>query len=246
MKKKIEIIYQDEAIIIVNKPPNFLTVPDRFAHKLPSVYKELQKLYEEVFIVHRLDRETSGILCFAKTKEAHKHLCKQFEERSSVKIYLALVEGILKKNEGIIDGKLAEDPYKPGKMKVVPKKGKASRTDYKVIEQFKYYCLLEANIKTGRQHQIRVHMEHIGHPLMIDPLYNNKTAFYLSQIKRKLNRGKFEEERPLMSRHTLHARYLKIKHPESGEYIEFNADLPKDFKAVLQQLRKHNANGSGN
>lgn len=237
--QKIEVIYEDEELVIVNKPPNFLTVPDRFAHKLPSIYKFLQKKYGEIYIVHRLDKETSGILCFAKTKEAHKHLSQQFEKRTSVKIYLALTDGTFHKKEGIIEGNLAEDPNVPGKMKV-QKKGKASRTDYKVIEEFKNYTLVEANIKTGRQHQIRVHFDHIGHALAIDPLYNKKQFFYLSQIKRKLNQSKYEEERPLMSRTTLHAKYLKLIHPTTGKEIEFRADLPKDFRAVVAQLRKHN------
>lgn len=237
---KLEVLHEDEAIVVVNKPPKMLTVPDRFAHDLPSVYKWLQRDREEVFIVHRLDKETSGVICFAKTAAAHKNLCQQFENRGPVKIYHALADGCFSEQEGTIECNLAKDLSTPGKM-CVQKKGKHSRTDYKVLEEFKFYSLVEANIKTGRQHQIRVHFAHIGHPLAIDKMYNHKKSeFYLSQIKRKLNKGKFEEERPLMSRTTLHAAYLKLTHPTTGEQVEFSAPFPKDFKAVMAQLRKHN------
>lgn len=237
---KLEVLFEDEAIVIVNKPPRLLTVPDRFAHDLPSVYKWLQKSRDEVLIVHRLDKETSGVICFAKTADAHKNLCQQFENRVPEKIYYALTEGSFLETEGTIECNLAKDLVRPGRM-VVKKKGKHSRTDYKVLETFKHFSLVEANIKTGRQHQIRVHLAHIGHPLAIDPFYNNnKSEFYLSQIKRRLNHGKFEEERPLMTRITLHAAYLKINHPTTGKPVEFTAPYPKDFKAVLAQLRKHN------
>jgi len=239
---KLEIIFEDEAIVIVNKPSGLLTVPDRFAHDLPSVYKWLQKSREEVFIVHRLDKETSGVICFAKSAEAHKNLCQQFEKRVPVKIYHALADGNFSNQEGSIECNLAKDLTHPGKM-CVQKKGKHSRTDYKVIEEFNHFTLVEANIKTGRQHQIRVHFAHIGHPLTIDSMYNNKkSAFYLSQIKRRLNHGKFETERPLMTRTTLHAAYLKLMHPTTGKPVEFSSAFPKDFKAVLSQLRKHNKN----
>ncbi len=235
---KFEIIYQDEAIVIVNKPPDFLTIPDRFAHKLPNLYKTLQKKFGEIFIVHRIDKETSGIICFARTAESHKELCRQFEQREAEKVYWVLVQGILQEKEGVIDEKLAKNEYRPGSM-VVAKKGKPSVTKYKVLEEFERYSLVEANIKTGRQHQIRVHFRHIGHPPLIDPLYSNKSEFFLSEIKKKYTRaGRGKEERPLMSRTTLHARTLRITHPVTREEVTFEAGLPKDFKAVLTQLRK--------
>ena len=105
---KFNIIYQDEAIVVVNKPPDFLTVPDRFAHKLPNLYNILQAKFGEIFIVHRIDKETSGIICFARTAESHKELCRQFEEREAGKVYWVLVQGILQEKEGVIDEKLAK------------------------------------------------------------------------------------------------------------------------------------------
>ncbi len=237
--QKIEIIYEDESIVIVNKPPVFLTVPDRFAHKLPNLYTFLKKKYGEIFIVHRLDKETSGIICFAKTSESHKDLCRQFEHRETDKVYLTLVEGTLSNKTGVIDRALAKNEFLPGQM-VVAKKGKPSRTEYKVVEEFQRYSLIEANIKTGRQHQIRVHFKYIGHPLAVDSLYNNKkTGIHLSEIKRKYTTsGRGKEERPLMSRTALHAHRLTLRHPETGEVMSFEAGLPKDFNAVVKQLRK--------
>ena len=235
---KFDIIHQDEAIVIVNKPPDFLTVPDRFAHKLPNLYNILQKKFGEIFIVHRIDKETSGIICFARTAESHKELCRQFEQREAEKIYWVLVQGILQEKEGIVDVKLAKNEHRPGTM-TVAKKGKPSVTEYKVLEEFERYSLVEANIKTGRQHQIRVHFRHLGHPPAIDPIYSNKSEFFLSEIKRKYTRaGRGKEERPLMSRTTLHAHTLCVTHPVTGEEMTFEAGLPKDFKAVLAQLRK--------
>lgn len=236
---KFDIIYQDEAIIVVNKPSDFLTIPDRFAHKLPNLYTTLKDKFGEVFIVHRLDRETSGIICFARTEASHKSLCRQFEQRETGKIYLTLVQGILQNKTGVIDAALAKDEYRPGRMTVVKKKGKPSITEYKVVEEFERYSLVEANIKTGRQHQIRVHFKHLGHPPAIDPLYADKENIFLSEIKRKYTQaGRGKEERPLMSRTTLHAHRLSFVHPVTGEKVVYEADLPKDFRALLTQLRR--------
>ncbi len=236
MKHKIEIVYKDDAMVIVNKPPRFLTVPDRFSPNLPNLYNYLKDKLGEAYIVHRLDRETSGIICFARTKEAHKDLCHQFEKRLTKKIYLAVADGNFKEKTGVIDGRLTENPFIPGRM-VVAKKGKPSVTEYEVVEEFKNYSLVEANIKTGRQHQIRVHFSHIGHPLAVDSVYNGKGAIYLSNIKRKYKNTQ-GEERPLMDRTTLHAYRLELSHPTTKEKMVFNAPLPKGFRALLKQLRK--------
>ncbi len=240
--QKVKIIYEDEAIVIVNKPPAFLTVPDRFAHKLPNLYTFLKEKYGEIFIVHRLDKETSGIICFARTKESHKNLCRQFEKRTTDKIYLALLDGNPINKEGSIDKALAKDEFRPGRM-IVSQKGKPSLTEYKVVEEFQRHALVEANIKTGRQHQIRVHFKYIGHPLAVDGVYNGKKGIYLSEIKRKYSAaGRDREERPLMARTALHAFRLTLKHPDSEKDMSFEAELPKDFLALLKQLRKWGSN----
>ncbi len=239
MKVKIELIYEDEALLIVNKPPDLLTIPDRFDSTKSNLYHLLSMQYEgKIFIVHRIDRETSGVICFAKTEEAHKNLSQQFQDRSIEKIYLALVDGKPTPPEGSIDKPIGQHPTQAGKM-TISRDGKAALTDYKTIEAFRAFALMEANIKTGRTHQIRVHFKSIGHPLAIDPLYGKREAFFLSEIKnRNYQLGKDQEENPLMSRTTLHATRLELNHPSTGARMPFVASLPKDFQAVLNQLRK--------
>ncbi len=238
MKQKLEILYDDEDMVLVNKPANYLSIPDRFAVDQPNLLTSLTKKYGKIYVVHRIDKETSGIICFAKTAEAHKNLSIQFEKRRVQKIYYTLVEGKVHQAEGKIDLPIAPSKTKLGKM-IIAKRGKSSVTEYKVIEEFNHYTLLAADIKTGRTHQIRVHFEAIGYPLAVDAVYGRKEAFLLSQVKlRKYKSKGYGEERPLMSRTTLHAFELTLFHPQSNEKMTVQAPLPKDFRAVLQQLRK--------
>ena len=236
-KEKIELLYEDDFILVVNKPANFLTIPDRYKHDLPNLYHYLLDRYKEVFVVHRLDKETSGIICFARNADAHRSLSLQFENREIEKTYVALVEGNFVQKNGTIDRPIAKSQSKSGKM-IIHKRGKPSLSEYEVVEEFRHFSLLKVRIHTGRQHQVRVHFKAIGHPLAVDPLYNNKSAFFLSRIKRNYRISKDTEERPLMSRTSLHALKLKVKHPLTGKELSFEAEPPKDFKAVLKQLRK--------
>jgi len=237
-KVRTEIIHEDEEVLIVNKPSGLLTIPDRFVLDKPNLIKQLGRSREDLFVVHRLDRETSGIICFAKNEQAHKHLSKQFQERTVDKFYLAIVEGNPYQAEGKIDKPIAESMTTRGKMVINPR-GKQSLTLYKVVENFKHYALVSANIKTGRTHQIRIHFSSIGHPLAVDALYGRKNQLFLSEIKlKKYVRSKNEEEKPLMSRSTLHAHQLSFDHPTSGERMFFEALPPKDIRALINQLRK--------
>lgn len=239
MKNEIAILYQDDAIVIVSKPSGVLSIPDRFDATKLNLYHFLKQKFGEIYTVHRIDRETSGIVCFARTVEAHKSLSRQFEERSAEKYYLALVEGRMHASEGIIDKPIAESMTEPGKM-VIARRGKESVTHWRALETFDHYTLIEADIKTGRMHQIRIHLQSEGYPLAIDTVYGKKDSFMLSDVKlRKFRQGKFsEEERPLMSRTTLHAYRLVLTHPVTGERMNFICEPPKDFQAVLNQLRK--------
>jgi len=178
------------------------------------------------------------VICFARNEQAHKVLNKQFQDRTVQKFYWALVDGIVQPIEGDIEKPIAPHPAQSGKM-MVSNKGKASLTTYKVLEHFNHFTLVEANIKTGRTHQIRVHFESIGFPLMVDKVYGVKSAFYLSQVKnKKYKLRKGQEERPLLSRSSLHAHQLTLTHPSTNEPLSFTASLPKDFQAVLKQLQK--------
>lgn len=239
MTAEPEIIYQDQDLIIVNKPAGWLSIPDRFELDKSNLHHWLEKrLDTKVWTVHRLDKETTGVICFALNEDAHRNLSLQFEDRNVQKIYLALVDGRIAASEGQIDKGIAPHPGVAGKM-ITTAKGKNALTLFRVIEVFKSFSLAEADIKTGRTHQVRVHFQAIGHPLAIDPLYGRRSELFLSEIKGKNFRlGKFEEERPLMSRTTLHAFKLTLQHPSTGEIRQFEAPLPKDFYAILQQLRK--------
>ncbi len=237
MKTKVEIIYHDEDIVIINKPPNFLSIPDRYAPQLPNVLSFLKNKFGEIFVVHRLDKATSGIMCFALNAIAHRHISNQFQERTVRKFYLTLVDGKPLKKEGEINKPIAQNKVNSSKM-VIADRGKPSLTLYKIIEEFKDCSLIEAEIKTGRTHQIRVHFQSTGHPLLVDELYGKQASLYLSDIKNKYKIGKLDLERPLMSRTTLHAFKFILDHPTTAERLTFEANFHKDFKAVLKQLRK--------
>ncbi len=241
MKNNLEIIYQDDDLIIVNKPAGLLTIPDRYNPEIPSVLKQLRGLFEQVFIVHRLDRETSGVMCFAKNAAAHRNLSIQFEHQRPTKIYWALVEGILQEKQGIIDAAIAENTVQPGLM-LVHQRGKNAISHYEVKEEFRHYSILHVSPKTGRTHQIRVHLAHIGFPMAVDVFYGQKTQIFLSEIKqRKFKIGKYEDEQPILSRVPLHALSLKLLHPTTNQELVFSAELPKDLRALQNQLSKWDA-----
>jgi 23S rRNA pseudouridine955/2504/2580 synthase/23S rRNA pseudouridine1911/1915/1917 synthase len=238
MMQKIEILYQDADYLIVNKPAGILTIPDRFDSNIINVTTELKKQFASIFTVHRIDRYTSGVLCFAKNEVAHKHLNAQFEHHTLQKTYLALVHGNAP-DDGTIDYKIMEDPSKPGRMEASEKHGKPALTKFKTLQQFGNISLVEIYPETGRTHQIRVHFLAIGHPLLIDEMYGSPEPFLLSSVKRKYKLSKFQEaENPLMQRLTLHASKIEFKHIVDEKTISITAPLPKDFAAVIKQLEK--------
>ena len=239
MKKDHEIVFEDDHIVVVNKSAGLLTIPDRYQHDKRNLSSLMIERYGEIFVVHRIDRETSGLIMFAKNAEAHKELSEAFSERKIQKTYLAIVQGTPTPLEDRIETFLVKSETERSKI-IVFKKGKWSITDYKVLESYdRKYSLVEVIILTGRTHQIRVHMKHIGNPLLVDSKYNNKEEFKLSEIKkRKFRLGKDQEERPLITRHTLHAATLGFDHPITGEHMDFHIPLPKDMKAVVNQMRK--------
>lgn len=231
-----DIIFENDQFVAVNKPSGLLSIPDRLGQEL-SLKDLLKSKYGDIYTVHRLDKDTSGIIVFAKDEETHKQLSQLFEGREVEKFYLGLVHGKLMNENGSVDAAIMEHPGKTGKM-VTHVKGKVSLTDYTVLESFRLYSWLQFQIHTGRTHQIRVHMQHIGHPIVCDELYGDPAPILLSALKKKFKLSKdAEEERPLMSRLALHSHRLTFTLNE--EKFELEAELPKDLRAMLQQLRKH-------
>ncbi len=236
-KWELPILYESHAFVVVNKPAGLLTIPDRHDENQPSVQRILGSRTEKIFTVHRIDRETSGVLVFAKTEDTHRYLSVLFEERAVEKVYRGIVHGILPRATGTIDAPIASHPVHKGSM-VIHRKGKPALTTYEVIESYGQYSLLQFRILTGRTHQIRLHMQHIGHPIACDSIYGDGKPFLLSSVKKKFKLAKNEEEeRPILSRLGLHAFSLAFA-GENGHPFFFEAPLPKDMRAMLQQLAK--------
>ena len=236
MSRALSVVKETDDFIAVNKPAGLLSIPDREGDEI-SLKKLLRDKYGEIYTVHRLDRDTSGIIVFAKNEIAHQHLSVSFEERSVEKYYTGIVKGSPANKSGTVDAPIAQHSLKRNLM-IIHKRGKDSVTDYEVIEDFGKFSLMQFRIHTGRTHQIRIHMQYIGHPVLCDELYGDGTPVLLSSIKRNYNLSKSElEERPILARLALHSTRLVFTNP-AGEKFDLTAALPKDMRALLQQLRK--------
>ncbi|MEO7768750.1 MAG: RNA pseudouridine synthase [Ferruginibacter sp.] len=230
-------IFENDYFIVINKPAGILSIPDRMQSE-PSLKDMLIERYGNIFTIHRLDRETSGIIIFAKDEATHKYFSKQFEERTVEKFYLGLVHGSMPETSGSMNGPIMEHPVFKGKM-VINKNGKPSLTDYNVVEELGKYSLVKFQIHTGRTHQIRVHSQNLGHPIVCDPIYGDGKPVLLSAIKKKYKLSKHDmEERPMLNRVALHSCQLKFTDAE-GESFDLVAELPKDIRALIQQLKKN-------
>ena len=239
-QKKLEIVYSDDALVVIDKPPGLLSLPDRYDRTIPNIREMMTERFGEIFMVHRLDRDTSGVMVLGRTAESHKNLNDQFEHQQVRKIYHGIVGGIVDRDEFPIDIPIAADPKRKGLMKPTAR-GKDAHTIVRILEKFRIATLIECRLITGRTHQIRVHCSAIGHPLLVDPDYGKNSEFLLSSIKRKFNLAKNAEERPVIDRVTLHARSLSVTHPTTGVQMEFVSEYPRDFAAALQVLRKYAA-----
>ncbi|MCC7379358.1 MAG: RNA pseudouridine synthase, partial [Chitinophagaceae bacterium] len=200
MKKLLlDIVFENKEFVAINKPAGLLSIPDREQTQV-SLKDMLIEKYGSIFTVHRLDRDTSGLIIFAKTEAAHKFLSNLFEGRQIEKYYQGLVLGIPSVKKGTIDAPIAEHSLQKG-LYVVHRRGKPSVTSYEVIQEHKYFSLLQFQLHTGRTHQIRVHCKNMGHPLACDELYGDGKPVLLSSIKKKFKLGKYEEEeRPMLHR----------------------------------------------
>lgn len=223
----LDIVYEDSDVVVINKPQ------DMVVHPAPGNYtgtlvngllhhcKDLSGINGVIRpgIVHRIDKDTSGILVVAKNDKAHNSLAAQLKDHSMKRTYYAIVEGIVKEDEGTVITNIGRHPVERIKMAVV-KDGKEAITNYKVIERFKSNTLVECRLETGRTHQIRVHMAHLHHPLIGDQVYG------------------YKKQRFKLRGQALHAKNLGFIHPTTGKYMEFDSQLPEYFQEILDKLRK--------
>jgi 23S rRNA pseudouridine955/2504/2580 synthase/23S rRNA pseudouridine1911/1915/1917 synthase len=237
MKSSWTILAETDNWVAVNKPAGLLSVPDREQTE-PSLKDLLQEKYGFVRTVHRLDKPTSGLILFARNETAHQYLSQLFEHRKIEKIYLGLVLGAPVKTSQTIDVPIQENPAKTATY-ITSAKGKPAQTSYQLLHSYGRYSWMRFELHTGRTHQIRVHLKHIGHPLAGDEIYGNGEPLLLSSIKGKKFKLSIDEEseRPLLNRLALHAFQLKFKDSD-GTDIALEAPLPKELNAALKQLEK--------
>lgn len=227
----LDIIYEDDQLLVVNKPqglvvhpgpghPDGTLVNGLLAHgQLAAINGQIRP-----GIVHRIDKDTSGLLMVAKTDQAQHQLSSQLKEKTNLREYLALVHGVIEPNRGEIDAPLARDPKNRQRQAVV-ETGRRAVTHFKVLERFDQYTLISCQLETGRTHQIRVHLRYIGHPVAGDPIYGPKKTL-------TPNHGQF-----------LHAAKLGLHHPLTGEWLSFSVPVPPLFADTLQRLRQLKAKG---
>jgi 23S rRNA pseudouridine1911/1915/1917 synthase len=223
----LDIIYEDSDLIVINKPRGMVVHPaagnysGTLVNALLYHCKDLSGIGGVLRpgIVHRLDKNTSGAIVVAKNDFSHQSLAKQFKERRITKRYIAPVHGEVKEEEGVIDSQIGRHPKHRKKMAVTKDGGREAISEFRIIERFKDYSLVEVSLKTGRTHQIRVHLTSMGHSIVGDPTYGHR--------KEEFN----------VSGQLLHAQTLGFKHPRTGEYKEFVAKIPEDMKEVLRKLQ---------
>lgn len=236
VKKTIELLHEDAAFLIADKPSGWLSINDRYDPDAPVVLNALEKEFGKLFVVHRIDKDTSGVLLFARNAQAHKILNDQFATHEVQKKYIALVRGVPDEAEWRCELPLRADADKMHRTIIDARRGKDAVTRFKLLETLGQYSVVEAYPETGRTHQIRVHLAATGYPIACDPLYGDGKPILLSLLKRRW-KGDIYEEKPLISRTALHAEYLSFSHPVTNALLEISSPLPRDMKAVFKQLR---------
>lgn len=236
MDAQPRIIYEDESILVADKPPGWLSAPDRYDAEALVVARELEMEKGRLWPAHRLDKDTSGVIVFARSEEAHRKLSMAFESREIHKAYEAVVRGRPSWTETACELSLTPDGDKLHRT-IVDGAGKPSATEFTVLGVHGKLAIVEARPLSGRTHQVRVHLAALGYPIACDPLYGDGKPVFLSDFKRGW-KGDPDAERPLISRCALHARRIEFSHPASGEIVSFEAPYPKDFRALVTQLSK--------
>lgn len=225
---ELDILYEDEDIILVNKPKGMVVHPAAGHSDGTLVNGLLAHCGDSLSgingvlrpgIVHRIDRDTTGVLIVCKNDRAHASVAEQLKEHSITRVYYAIVHGVIREEEGTVDAPLGRHPVDRKKMSINDKNGKRAVTHYRVLRRFRRYTYVECRLETGRTHQIRVHMASLGHPLLGDTVY-----------------GPSKCPIPGLEGQTLHAGVLGIRHPRTGEYLEVKAPLPEYFEKLLKKL----------
>jgi 23S rRNA pseudouridine1911/1915/1917 synthase len=243
----IDIVYEDDALVVINKPPGLVVHPGHgnytgtlvnalayhYGNRLPLNSSERPGL------VHRIDKDTSGLLVVAKTEQAMTHLAKQFEEKTSEREYIALVWGNVENAEGTIEGNIARHLRDRMQMAVFddPEIGKHAVTHYKVLERLGYVTLVSCKLETGRTHQIRVHMKHIGHTLFNDERYGGNTILKGTTFTKY--KQFVENCFTVLPRQALHAKTLGFVHPTTGEMMRFDSEIPNDLVECIAKWRTY-------
>jgi len=206
---------------------------------LDYLEEKLSGLNAPIRVIHRLDRDTSGLMILAKTEEAQRQLMQQWQEHSVEKVYLAIVRGFVSPEQGIIDMPLAKTDKRSKPVAVDLRRGKQAITEYHLINQFREYALVQAKLQTGRMHQIRVHFASRGFPILCDSHYGTKEPLFLSHFKKGYKPSyRKRQEKPLISRLALHSHKLTFNHPKTGQRVTFEKKPPKDFMSAINQLGK--------
>ena len=242
----IEIVYEDDTVVVINKAAGMVVHPGHGNYSGTLINALLfhfdnlpNNADERPGLVHRIDKDTSGLLVIAKTEQALIHLSKQFFDKSSERKYLALVWGSPKEDKGTVEGHIGRHPKNRLQMMVFPEgeAGKPAITHFKVLERFGYVTLLECQLETGRTHQIRTHMKHIGHTLFNDERYGGNAILkgtHFSKYKQFV-----ENCFKLIPRQALHAKTLGFEHPKTGQWMQFDSEIPQDLAQTLGKWRNY-------
>ncbi|WP_395063830.1 RluA family pseudouridine synthase [Flavobacterium sp.] len=242
----LDIVYEDDALLLINKPPNFVVHPGHgnytgtLVNALAFHFENLPlNSSERPGLVHRIDKDTSGLLVVAKTEIAMTHLAKQFEDKTSEREYIALVWGNVKEEEGTVTGNIARHVKDRMQMSVFadPEIGKHAVTHYKVLERFGYVTLVSCKLETGRTHQIRVHMKHIGHTLFNDERYGGNLILKGTTFTKY--KQFIDNCFKTLPRQALHAKTLGFIHPTTKEFMRFDTELPKDMTDCIEKWRNY-------
>lgn len=238
----LDILYEDDWIIVLNKAPDMVVHPAR-GHQSGTLVNAVAWHCKQLSqrggalragIVHRLDRDTSGVILMVKDESVHQRIAEQFEQRRVDKQYVAICEGAPELDSDLIDVPIGPHPRQAEKMAVRYDVGRDARTIYEVAERLSGFAVVRCRIETGRTHQIRVHLRHIGHPVVCDAAYGRRADIHLSDLT---GSEATPAEVPLLARQALHARRLEMHHPALGRDMEFEAPVPADMMALIEALR---------